>query len=387
MSDQNAPRPLAAERRAHILSALGAEGAVRISQLRDSLGAAMVTLRRDLADMEREGLLTRVHGGAVAVPTPGAPRAAPHGAGETLGSIAVLVPSLAYYWPGVLRAMEATGRDLGYEVILRGASYELQDERPVLERLLRDERVKGLIVAPNTDTEHGPAVIRWLADCGVPSVLVERDAVLEPEGVPVESVTTDHALGAVLAARHLARLGHRKVGLILSRSSPTSRKITAGWLRACEELGLTPADHFEQQLPDRASPDFSAVVNATLETALENGVTAILVHSDPEAMAFVDLALDRGISVPGDLSVVAYDDEVARLFTPALTAVSPPRAGVGEAAVQLLVQRIENPGRPSHRVQLDPQLIVRDSSAAPAPRRREPVPVGAADHGPGGMGA
>ncbi|QHC67852.1 substrate-binding domain-containing protein [Rathayibacter sp. VKM Ac-2759] len=366
MSDQTQSPPLAAERRAHILAALAVDGAVRISQLTEALGVATVTLRRDLVQMEREGLLSRVHGGAVVLSGAaggGAPAQAV--AEEKLGSIAVLVPSLAYYWPGVLRGMEEAGRRLGYEVILRGASYELQDERPVLERLLRSGDVKGLIVAPNTDTEHAPDVVRWLADSGVPAVLVERDAILEPEGTPVESVTTDHALGAVLAARHLAQLGHRKVGLILSRSSPTSRKITAGWLAACESLGLTPADHFEQLLPDRASHDFSEVVNATLETALSTGVTALLVHSDPEAMAFVDLALNRGISVPGDLSVIAYDDEVAQLFTPALTAVSPPRAGVGEAAVHLLVQRIENPDRPVHRVQLNPSLIVRASTAAP----------------------
>ncbi|PTL71847.1 hypothetical protein C1I63_02625 [Rathayibacter caricis DSM 15933] len=67
MSDQTLPRPLAAERRAHILTTLASEGAVRISQLTEALGVATVTLRRDLVDMEREGLLSRVHGGAVAL--------------------------------------------------------------------------------------------------------------------------------------------------------------------------------------------------------------------------------------------------------------------------------------------------------------------------------
>ena len=57
--------PLAAERRAHVLAALERDGVVRISQLIDELGVAPVTLRRDLAQMEQEGLLVRVHGGAV----------------------------------------------------------------------------------------------------------------------------------------------------------------------------------------------------------------------------------------------------------------------------------------------------------------------------------
>ena len=368
MTDQN-PALLAAERRAHVLAALERDGAVRVAQLMDELGVAPVTLRRDLAQMEREGLLVRVHGGAV--PSADGPGHAgdggsPHPVLATrTGSIALLVPSLNYYWPGVVRGAEAEAKRIGMDVVLRGASYELQDERPVLDRLVHSDNVRGLVVAPNTDTPHAQDVVQWMAESGLPSVLVERDAVLLPEGAPVESVTTDHALGAVLAARHLAALGHRRVALIISRNSPTSRKITAGWEAACAELGLTPSDHFESVLPPRTSPDFSSVVDATLDSALANSVTAIVVHSDPEAMAFVDLALNRGISVPGDLSVIAYDDEVAELFTPALTAVSPPRASVGQAAVDLIARRLGDPNRPVHRVVLNPRLNVRGSTAPP----------------------
>jgi DNA-binding LacI/PurR family transcriptional regulator len=366
MTDQ-APALLAAERRAHVLASLERDGAVRVARLMDELGVAPVTLRRDLAQMEREGLLVRVHGGAVP-PADGTMRGdavVVAGPATRAGAIAVLVPSLNYYWPGVVRGAEAEAQRYGMEVRLRGASYELQDERPVLERLVHGEDVRGLIVAPNTDTPHAQDVMQWLADSGRPSVLVEREAVMLPDGAPVESVTTDHALGAVLAARHLASLGHRRVGLIISRDSPTSRKITAGWQAACAELGLTPSDHFESMLPPRTSADFSSVVDAALDTALSHSVTAIVVHSDPEAMAFVDLALNRGISVPGDLSVIAYDDEVAELFTPALTAVSPPRASVGRAAVDLIARRLEEPDRPVHRVVLSPRLNVRGSTAPP----------------------
>ncbi|MET0956070.1 MAG: substrate-binding domain-containing protein [Cryobacterium sp.] len=370
MTDQVQHTPLAASRRSHVLDALSRDGVVRVSELMDELKVAPVTLRRDLAQMEREGLLVRVHGGAVpSGRNPEGSRRAPTAAVDTTptitGSIAVLVPSLNYYWPGVMRGMEAAAEKNGMRVLLRGASYELQDERPVLERLVLRDDVRGVIVAPNTETIHAQDVIQWLADCGKPSVLVERDGLLLPEGTPVESVTTDHALGAMLAARHLAGLGHRKVGLMLSRFSPTSRKIAAGWQAACVELGLTPTDHFEQMLPDRSSPEFSAAVDATLDMALSTGITALLVHSDPEAMAFVDLALTRGISIPDDLSIIAYDDEVAQLFTPALTAVSPPRGSVGETAVDLLLRRIENPSRPVHRVTLNPSLNVRGSTAPP----------------------
>ncbi|MDF2560071.1 MAG: DeoR family transcriptional regulator [Microbacterium sp.] len=363
MTDQH-HAPLAPARHAHILAALERDGIVRVSQLTEELGVTPVTLRRDLQQLEEEGHLERVHGGAV--PPSSAADVSPPPSAISGGAIAVLVPSLAYYWPGVVRGMEQEARRLGLRLVLRGASYELQDERPVLERLVATEDVRGLIVAPNPDAAHAQDVVQWLDQCGVPSVFVERDAVVLPGREPVENVTTDHALGAVLAARHLAGLGHRKMGLILSRDSPTGRKIVKGWAAACEELELGPSAHFESQFPDRNGAGFTTAVNAAIDTALETGVTGLVIHSDPEAMAFIDIALNRGISVPEDLSVVAYDDEVAQLFTPALTAVSPPRAAVGAAAVDLLTRRIADPSRAVHRVSLSPALNARESTAPPA---------------------
>ena len=361
MTDQQ-HTPLAPARHAHILAALVRDGIVRVSQLTEELGVAPVTLRRDLQQLEEEGRLERVHGGAVSAAT-SAPAVDPNAG--TGGAIAVLVPSLAYYWPGVIRGMEEEAHRRGMRLVLRGASYELQDERPVLERLVASDDVRGLIVAPNPDVAHAQDVVQWLATSEIPTVFVERDAVVLPQREPVESATTDHALGAMLAARHLVALGHRRLGLILSRESPTGRKIMKGWAAACDELELEPDAHFENLFPDRNGPGFSSAVNAAIDTALAKGVTGLLIHSDPEAMAFIDIALNRGLSVPEDFSVVAYDDEVAQLFTPALTAVSPPRAAVGAAAVDLLVRRIADPSRPVHRVSLSPTLQSRESSAPP----------------------
>ncbi len=352
--------PLAPARHAHILAALLRDGIVRVSQLTEELGVAPVTLRRDLQQLEEEGHLERVHGGAV--PVSGA---APVDAAQSVtgGAIAVLVPSLAYYWPSVFRGMEAEAQRRGLRLVLRGASYELQDERPVLERLVASDDIRGLIVAPNPDAAHAQDVVQWLASSDIPSVFVERDAVVLPGREPVESVTTDHALGAVLAARHLAELGHRRLGLIVSRDSPTGRKVVKGWAAACEELELGPDAHFESLIPDRNVPGFTSAVNTAIDTALEKGVTGLLIHPDPAAMAFIDIALNRGLAVPEDLSVVAYDDEVAQLFTPALTAISPPRGAVGAAAVDLLARRLADRSRPVHRVTLSPTLHARESTA------------------------
>ncbi|WP_425955484.1 substrate-binding domain-containing protein [Xylanimonas sp. McL0601] len=360
---EHAPRaPLAAERRAHVLAALGREGVVRVADLVAELGVTPVTIRRDIANIEAEGLLHRVHGGAV-VRMEGEEGVRDGGRPSPTTSVGVLVPSLDYYWPGVVRGVEAAAAAQGLRTQLRGSSYEAADERPAVRRLVETDGVRGLLLAPNTDSPHAQDLLQWLATSGVPSVLVEREGSLAPHREALESVTTDHALGALMAVHHLADLGHRRVGLVLSRQSPTSRKIAAGWRRACAQLELAANEHFERTIPDRRQPDFSDIVDSVLETALSSGTTALLVHSDPDAMAFVQHAQDRGVSVPGDLSVVAYDDEVARLYSPALTAVSPPRAAVGHAAVDLLVKRLADPTRPVHRVVLSPQLVVRESTA------------------------
>jgi DNA-binding LacI/PurR family transcriptional regulator len=94
------------------------------------------------------------------------------------------------------------------------------------------------------------------------------------------------------------------------------------------------------------------------------GTAAVLVHADAEAIALVQRCEERGLSVPGDLSVVAYDDEVAGLFSPALTAVRPPRRSIGRAAVRLVADRLADRSRPAHRVVISPALRIRQSTAA-----------------------
>ncbi|MCB7137435.1 substrate-binding domain-containing protein [Cellulosimicrobium marinum] len=355
--------PLAAERRAHLLASLKRDGVVRVADLTGELGVTAVTVRRDIAQLEREGLLARVHGGAV--PAGGTGGGTEPAARATIG---VLVPSLDYYWPGVVRGMEAEARKHGLRVVLRGSSYEAADERPALERLVATSDLQGLILAPRTDSPQAQELAQWLARTDVPSVLVEREAALAPHREALESVVSDHALGALMAVHHLADLGHRRVGLVISRQSPTSRKIAAGWRAACADLGLSSEEHFERLAPDRHRPEFAKAISEVVDTAVASGTTALLAHSDPEAFAIVQNAQDRGMSVPGDLSVVAYDDEVAGLFSPALTAVRPPRAAVGHAAVDLLAKRIADPSRPVHRVAISPTLVVRESTGRVARR-------------------
>lgn len=370
MSTLDTRGPLPVTRRAQLLEALQRHGTVRVSELTDVLGVTPVTIRRDIAQLASEGLVRRVHGGATLIAQdedagedrPQAPTTAEQPA---LRSVGMLVPSLDYYWPGVVRGAKEEARVHGLRMVLRGSSYNTDDDRPQLARLIEQVGVDGLVIAPRMDASTATETIRWLASTGVPLVLVERSATVGPHHAMVESVVSDHALGAAMAVRHLASLGHRQVGLVLSRQSPTGPHVRRGWLEAALECGFSANATVDALVPSPRSPDWDAALDAVVDRCLATGTTGLLVHADPEAMALVQRCEERGLSVPGDLSVVAYDDEVAGLCSPPLTAVRPPRRFIGRAAVGLVAARLADPGRPAHRVIISPSLHVRESSAPP----------------------
>ena len=376
MSTADRRGPLQTARRARLLEALQRDGVLRISDLTTTLGAATVTIRRDIAQLAAEGLVRRVHGGvalpdsddSVVADTPAAEDTATAlnrlvvGNGRSLG---MLVPSLDYYWPSVARGAEEAARELDLRVVLRGSSYEIEDDLPQLTRLVDHQGIDALIVTPRMGTATTDRTIEWLAAVELPVVLLERTATAGPHRAVLESVVTDHALGAAMAVRHLVSLGHRKVGVVLAERSPTQPHVRRGWHDAALECGLDVEATVDALVPDARSPECNAALDGILEKCLSTGTTALLVHADAEAIALVQRCEERHLTIPGDLSVIAYDDEVAGLFSPALTAVRPPRRSIGRAAVRLVADRLADPGRPAHRVVISPSLRVRDSSAPP----------------------
>lgn len=402
--------PLPSERRAQLIARVRETGSARVSDLSRWLGVTPVTVRRDLAVLVADGALEKVHGGArvpaaatsvgattgvgaagvAATTTSGA--TAPAGstaAGPPAGrgahapaatgvpapegrfpdrderpTIGMVVPSLDYYWPEVIRGARAATHDTA-RLILRGGSYDVDHIRHQLASLVGDRGdgtgVDGLLVAPPAGGPESTELADWLAGLDLPVVLMERRLAAGPYREPLESVATDHALGAGTAVRHLAERGHRKVGLVTSRTSPHTSAVERGFRAAVEDLGLDAV--LDVETVPQSDPAWSDDVAAVLDRCADAEATALLVHSDREAISLVEHAQERGIRVPADLAVVAYDDEVAALADPPLTAVRPPKAAIGAAAVELVRRRLaDGDDRPVHRIELSPRLLVRSST-------------------------
>jgi DNA-binding LacI/PurR family transcriptional regulator len=190
----------------------------------------------------------------------------------------------------------------------------------------------------------------------------------KPAPHPLEWVRSDHDLGIELAVRHLHHHGHRRIGIILSRESPTSAHLARGWAAVCAGLGL-PDDLVIHASVRLDAPGHRETIEEVLRRCGRTGTTALIVHSDPDAMSVAQFCAEQGLSIPRDLALVSYDDEVAHLAEPALTAIRPSKRHVGRVAVELMVSRLLEGGRrPIQRVLVSPELIIRGSSV-PRPAR------------------
>ena len=266
----------------------------------------------------------------------------------------VLIPDLSNpFFVALLHALAPAARAAGKVLMVYESENDASSERQGLERMVAGQ-VDGLIWIPVSVDE---APVGELPTRGVPVVTIDRP-------LPgADAVVADHVAGGGLLAAHLKRLGHGRVALLSGPPHlPSSRGRRRGFLEA-----FSPAQ-----------PVWEAVTGFTHELSPEavrrldgGGYDAVVCPNDMVALGAVRHLAKRGVRVPQDVSVVGFDDVAwASLMEPALTTVRQPLAAIGAAAVRLLLERIQDPGRATRHVVMPVELVVRGSTAAPSAARR-----------------
>jgi len=174
-------------------------------------------------------------------------------------------------------------------------------------------------------------------------------------------LTMGDDLAAAMATRHLIELGHMRIGFIAgSLEYELSGWRIDGWRAAMAEAGL-PTEGL------LAQGDFSIESGrACAPDLIDAGATAIIASNDQMALATLEIARARGLSVPDDLSVISFDDTpVARFSHPPLTAVEQPIAAVTARGVELIIGARSDRAEPGDPVVVTPGLTVRASTAPP----------------------
>ncbi|MEV5944477.1 substrate-binding domain-containing protein [Streptomyces sp. NPDC051994] len=351
----------AEDRHQAILRRLREHGSLRVTDFAEELKVSAVTVRRDVEALAERGLVTRVHGGALLPKTASAPAAPafppPGGPGPAL-VFGLVVPAADYYYPEIIKGARQAAAARGIRLVLGISQYRPDEERAQVRQLLA-HGIDGLLIAPCSPVGDQD----WLAALGIPFALVERRS---GNDVPdAERVVTDHVHGARLAVRHLARSGRERIGLLIRADSPHSALVLEGYLGELDSLALpAPGElRFTITAPETDPVRRDAQLDEFTGAVASGLLDAVLVHNDHDAIVLLPRLRARGLSVPGDLAIVAYDDEVAALADIPLTAVAPPKRAVGVAAVDLLAARLADPARPRHHLSILPELKVRSSSS------------------------
>ena len=209
----------------------------------------------------------------------------------------------------------------------------------------------GLYAQADSPHEH----YERLAQRGLPTVLL--NAAIDGLGFP--QVSCDDAVAVEQAMGHLVSLGHRKIGLVLATPDhvPSRRKLAAARI-AAERAGVElPDAHIEHAL---FSLEGGQVAAGRL---VARGVTGIICASDPIALGAVRAVRRAGLTVPGDVSVVGYDDSSFMTCTdPPLTTIRQPIEAMGRAAVDLLASEIAGARVTHDELLFEPELVVRGST-------------------------
>lgn len=270
------------------------------------------------------------------------------------GAIGLVLPDLTNpFFPTLAQSVIQTARQHAHSVFVTDTegSEELEVQSV---RLLVEHGVDGIVWFPIGDRNTvGPLI----AD--VPTVVIDRS-------IPgLESIQADYAGGGRIAAEHLIAAGHTSIGVI---SGPTD---ILSMRQRCESAVAHVQRH--ARLAFHVTNAFSVDLEQKVKDAIRSkSATAVFVGADLIALGVLHYARSIRLDVPGQLSVIGFDDMPwAAMSTPPLTTIDMPIGDMAAEAVGALLRRTEAPGDARRRIVFDTSLVERESVrrlGRPAPR-------------------
>lgn len=247
--------------------------------------------------------------------------------------------------------MYPVARELGYEILL-GPFTPDRGQDAVVDELLR-YRCAGLIVV-------GPELHARDLEPLVAEVAVTEVGRGVTQG-SVDVIRNDDAVGTRQAVDHLVELGHRAIAYIDGGDNPGAEDRRAGYRAAMADHGL--AADVQVVSGGYNEDDGAAAARVLLQGPMP---TAVIAANDLCAIGLLDTVVRQGLSIPGELSVIGYDDSrFGRIPGIDLTSVRQDIKKQARLAVKAVVERLDRPTRKPKNVVTKPQLIVRGTTAPP----------------------
>jgi LacI family transcriptional regulator len=272
--------------------------------------------------------------------------------------LGLMLPDLhGEFYSEIIRGANLRARELGYKLMV--SSIIAKDDGSELVSAVGDHGLlDGLAVMISEVNARTRATLEKIK---MPLVVLDGDV----GGVKHDSVMIDQRMGAVAMLRHLVRdCGVRRIVFVggLVTNIDTIERLGA-YREVMAEANLDVAASDIHHLDYQYDTAYELGVKRVREWARRRA--AVFAANDEMAAGITDAALAAGLSLPDDLAVVGFDDtRIAAMTRPRLTTVRVPMSNMGAAAIDLLVQRLDDPKRPATKLILESELVVRESCGA-----------------------
>lgn len=281
----------------------------------------------------------------------------PHALARHLASrdstvIGVLVSDLHNpFFAELVDGVDEAAQEQGFSLLLQTGQRRAAREERVIDTLLSFSPAGLVLLGPVVATRVMAAAAQQ-----APVVSVTRSC-RHPD---IDTVTDDSETGARLAVRHLVALGHRRIAHLDGGNGAQAALRRRGYHGAMAECGLRPL-----VVPSEYT-ETGGVLGARALLRNAPATTALFCSNDLNAVGAIAELEDRGLHVPRDMSVVGYDNTaLAALRHVSLTTVHQPRHDMGRLAVEMLLARVRGERDTVSRLQLEPSLVVRETTAVP----------------------
>lgn len=355
--------------------AQGAHGAagdrfMTVRELAKRFGVSLTTAQKVVKCLKHEGLLladsvtspARISESAFR-PTVDGP--GKEGSPRRLGLVVTDITNP--FFSRLCRYIQHAAADRDYQVLVASSESDFAREQRAIRGFL-DIGVEGLLICPGLD-DACALMYRELLDQGIRLVFASRRV----ESIDADFVVAHNFVGGAAVAGHLLSLGYESFGYLGFGSRLKRDERLQGFRSALLEEGV---ELTSDQIADGDGRDIIHGYRA-VERLLDRGSRprAVFAFNDLLAIGALQYCQDRDLAVPGDVAIVGFDNlPQCRVTSPPLTSVAYPVESIARLAVQNLLDRIEGAEqRQSHRILLEPHLVVRQSTDPQATRNEPPV--------------
>lgn len=254
------------------------------------------------------------------------------------------------FFTTIARAVEDVAFDNDFALFLCNTDETPERERLYLE-LMRAEHVAGVIIAPTRDVDVRLAPL-WAEK--IPIVAVDRRV----EQFEVDTVLTDNLDATFKVVSHLIAHGHRHIGAIVGIPTiTTGRERLEGYHRALAAHNIPINSRLVMPVVPREANAYEA-----MKALWASRPTAIFTSTEVLTAGALRAIRELKLDVPGDVALAGFDDPFwSTLVRPGLTCVRQPTYELGKLAIELLLQRLRDPARPTREVILKSELLIRAS--------------------------